>query len=153
MKKFGEVLDYRTAKKAVVGKKYVFGNILKVVCENPELCSVGNLSKIYRDSVNGFSFECDNGGVIYQFCREVVEEEQVLMTHIQLLEWLSKGNGIKGCIDSCDGTIPSAYTTHTFDLDYADDQVAQSIRIRSWGSDDWVEPTVDIYERDCKGGK
>ena len=26
-------------------------------------------------------------------------------------------------------------------------------KIRPWGSGEWIEPTVDIYERDCKGVK
>ena len=32
-------------------------------------------------------------------------------------------------------------------------EVASGIKIRTWDSDEWVEPTVDIYERDCKKGK
>ena len=30
-------------------------------------------------------------------------------------------------------------------------QPFEDVVIRPWGSDEWVKPTVDIYERDCKG--
>ena len=29
----------------------------------------------------------------------------------------------------------------------------EEIQIRTWNSDIWQEPTLDIYESDCKGGK
>ena len=31
-------------------------------------------------------------------------------------------------------------------------ELPEEYTIRRWGSDEWIEPTVDVYEEDCKKG-
>lgn len=65
------------------------------------------------------------------------------------MEWLCKGNGIfkyKRAIAYCN----PYYTPLESELN---EEVAENIVIRTWDSEEWVAPTVDIYERDCKGVK
>ena len=74
------------------------------------------------------------------------EEEPKRMTKRQLFEWCGKGNGAIKLKDS--GQIIFTYSYHEDD---ENDPASEVILIRPWDSDEWVEPTVDIYERDCKG--
>ena len=80
---------------------------------------------------------CD--GIIFK----KVEKEPKLMTCRQLSEWLARGNGQ---IRFPDGGI--IYSN--FDYTTSRDESPNKFLIRPWGSDEWIKPTVDIYERDCK---
>lgn len=72
------------------------------------------------------------------------KEEPVRMTNRQLAEWVGKGNGEWLAVMGVHSDF--SYVKGKEDL-----EVSSDFLIRPWGSDDWVEPTVDIYERDCKG--
>lgn len=83
-------------------------------------------------------------------CDYRVKEEppKQRMINLQLMEWLAKGKGL------------SRYTYSTACFTYfivcesdLGHEVSQNVKIRSWDTDEWIEPTVDVYERDCKGGK
>ena len=62
------------------------------------------------------------------------------MTYRQLAEWLAKGNGqylsnnefVYDCING--------YT-----IKFDNKELPEDYKIRKWGSDEWIEPTVDIY--------
>jgi len=74
------------------------------------------------------------------------EEKPKRMTNRQLAEWLARGFGswkTKRC--------PTVYMDISYPIFEEDTPVSDSFHIRPWGSDEWIEPTVDIYERDCKG--
>lgn len=82
----------------------------------------------------------------YDYRIKPEEEKPQRMTNRQFAEWCGKGNGQfkrKG------GGFIFFYCSYTENEENG--PVSQEILIRPWGSDDWVEPTVDIYERDCKG--
>lgn len=70
--KYGEILDFRTQDKAVVGKKYVFSDILFNLINSPQLCFVNILKKVKEDAKFPFILE-DN--FKFQFIREIIEEE------------------------------------------------------------------------------
>ena len=120
----------------------VYRNVIASIEKCPELWDVGILH----------SFDCDlyypfnvNGGN-FQFIREVIEEEPAgLMTNRQLAEWCAKGNG---------QFKTSAYSSSAYRVAIGCDNetVCDDILICTWDSEKWVIPTVDIYERDCKGG-
>ena len=74
------------------------------------------------------------------------EEKPVRMTNRQLAEWLARGFGSWKTRRS-----PTVYMDISYPIFEENTPVSDSFHIRPWGSDDWVEPTVDIYERDCKG--
>lgn len=73
------------------------------------------------------------------------EIKPLLMTYRQLSEWLSKGYGEYG-----EGGCSFCYTRCSYFLKDANKEVPYFFHIRPWGSEEWVLPTYDIYERDCK---
>lgn len=70
--KYGEILDFRTQDKAVVGKKYVFGEHMFQIATSPEDYDVRILAKVGEDK--NFPFLSEKG-FKYQFAREIIEEE------------------------------------------------------------------------------
>lgn len=75
------------------------------------------------------------------------EEKPVRMTNRQLAEWLAKGNGEHSYGE---GKNDPAFTYWSYDLEEMNLTIEEEVVIRPWGSDEWVAPTADIYERDCK---
>ena len=67
------------------------------------------------------------------------------MTYRELAEWLAKGNGEF----RPNQTSGMAYTTSNYRYDCTPDIIPIDYKIRRWGSDEWIEPTVDVYEEDC----
>lgn len=73
------------------------------------------------------------------------EQKPRRMTYRQLAEWLAKGNGqAKNC--------HVAVTQFGYDdVDEKDNrELPVTYKIRRWGSEEWIEPIVDVYEADCK---
>lgn len=150
MSKFKEelVINALHADKVVIGKRYLFADdileLKNLVESNPKLgrtlTVVAGNKFCYLDSLKepvGYS-------LVYPY----EEPPKKRMSNIQFLEWLAKGNGlcsVKGasvalCVRCCL-------------IDDLNAEVETNILIRPWNSSDWIVPTVDIYERDCKGGK
>ncbi len=67
---------------------------------------------------------------------------KMFMTNCQLGELIQKGYGTWNLKDAVDHY---AYAEYSFDLDRKDEQAFDKM-IRPWGSDKWIEPTVDIYD-------
>lgn len=149
--KLGKIYDYRNKEEAkkLIGKKVIASDCLCDIEEGTAtFYYLVTLTKISKD--NQYPFFTENEGekdVLFQFIREIedCEEKPTLMTNRQLAEWLAKGNGERKLIDE---------TTVSSERIYFDEEENQPVRedmvIRSWGSDEWVEPTLEIYERDCK---
>ena len=79
----------------------------------------------------------------YSFEKVEIPKPAPIMNFTQLAEWLAKGNGqTKRC-----GT-ETVYASINYSLD--DDMKTDEFLIRPWGSTEWIIPTLDIYERDCK---
>jgi len=76
------------------------------------------------------------------------EEKPKKMTNRQLAEWLAKGNGEHSYGE---GKDDPAFTYWSYDQEEMNLPIEEEVVIRPWGSDEWIEPTVDIYERDCNG--
>ena len=74
------------------------------------------------------------------------EEKPVRMTNRQLAEWLARGFGSWKTRRS-----PTVYMDISYPIFEENTPVSDSFHIRPWGSDEWIEPTVDIYKRDCRG--
>lgn len=64
------------------------------------------------------------------------------MTYRQLARWMANGNGeyINKHKFIC--------TAIGYDSCKGDEQVESAIKVRKWGSDEWIEPTTDLLE-DC----
>ena len=69
------------------------------------------------------------------------------MTYRQLSEWLAKGNGQVSHDYLIDVSCTYCYSTEDDDK-----EVPESYRIRRWGSGIWLEPTVSVYQEDCRDG-
>lgn len=81
---------------------------------------------------------------IYRIKPEELEPKR--MTFRQLAEWLAKGNGHYQCFksDRCYHAIGFSHSEDT-------KEVTKDYEIRRWDSDEWIEPTLDVYLKDCKG--
>lgn len=148
--KLGKIYDYRNKEEAkkLIGEK---------VATSDYLCNIEGIESVHDPETlikvsgcNEYPFDVrDSSGALYsyQFIREVIEEEDEpkLMTNRQLTEWLAKGNGERKLRE--DEPVSNAL------IYYEDDEnlpVGEDVVIRPWDSDEWVEPTLEIYERDCK---
>lgn len=75
--------------------------------------------------------------------RILEEPTSIYMTYRQLAEWLAKGNGqcrYKDMILSSDA----------YQIKDDNKEIYECYKIRRWGSNEWIEPTVDVYKEDCK---
>lgn len=72
------------------------------------------------------------------------------MTHLMLSEWCIKVNGQYKYKETQGALI---HSIHDYYEEDEEKEIDEGIVIRPFGQTEWVEPTVDIYERDCKGGK
>ena len=134
--------------KAEVGKKYYCSDNIGKLKEYVENGNGDALPKLI--SVNDDIYAPFYNGSRWQFLYPYEEPQKKRMTNRQLAEWLAKHNG--------EYTNNNEYTDNNHGvLHYycyfsgeENEEVEDGIVIRSWDSDEWVEPTVDIYERDCK---
>ena len=159
--KLGKIYTFENASEAknLIGKRVIACDCLAEVaseCLESVVNHIPNykrciLNRIEEDEFYPFCVKDSNER--FQFIREVIdEEEEPLMANRQLAEWLAKGNGQmvlvneKEQIDSLD----FIYTHYNFREREGREFVGQNTRIRSWDSNEWVMPTINIYERDCK---
>lgn len=70
--KYGEILDFRTKDKAVVGKRYIFSDNLFYISNSPEDFYVSILKKVREDKSLPFLSDHSES---YQFIREIIKEE------------------------------------------------------------------------------
>ena len=138
--KYGKIFTYENRNEAEIGKRYVFSDVYSEIYKVPEYKVRAELKEV-NDNLYPFKNDC---GASYQFIREVVDENNTLMTYRQLAEWLTKGNGQSKDEGSW------VYQYLAYKLIVENKPVDETVRIRRWDSDEWVKPTVDIYERDCK---
>lgn len=146
MAKFDEskLINSLHADEAILLKKYYFCDSLhdiKNAIENEDIDCVGELTFVLDDP-SPFQMNNKYG---WQFIYPY-EEQTKLMTNRQLAEWLSKGHG-----EFSKESYSLAYLNFSYlKVREESKEVDEDILIRSWGSDEWVKPSTDIYERDCK---
>lgn len=143
-----KVINALHPEKAEVGKKYWCSDsimFLKEYVENSNVEMIGSLRKVEIDCELKESSFYITGSGCYQFLYPYEEPPKQRMTNRQFCEWLAKGNGQWQWKDSSQYHIDYSYS-ETIE----NKEVDKDIIIRTWGTDEWVSPTVDIYERDCK---
>lgn len=138
-----KIINALHPEKAEVGKKYLFGDTLKALKKKVEN---GIEDGILDHIINASMPFINESGSGYQFLYPYEEPPKQRMTNRQLAEWLAKGNG-QYTLGRDD---PKTHFEYNIELDDEEVDVGYIVVIRSWGSDKWVSPTVDIYERDCK---
>lgn len=141
--KYGEIYTYRNAEEAkkFVGKKGVFSDCLRRVGETPSNCFEGTLVKIKKEAAGPFNVAEGYG---FQLFRPILEEDE-RMTNRQLAEWVAKGNG-----EYSFGQSSTAFCSYDYSRANEHDSVSATTLIRRWKDTDWMKPTKDIYEEDCK---
>lgn len=72
------------------------------------------------------------------------EPESRRMTYKQGAEWINRGNGC--ALHDCQ----VYYFLPKIATDAEESLFKNGWKIRRWGSDEWIEPTVDVYNADCK---
>lgn len=142
--KFGEIYTYKNAgeAKAFIGKKGAFSDSLRDISDLPEGCDVLILREIEEGVTFPFAGE-DKG--IFQFFRPILEEDEPLMAHRQLAEWLAKGNGECTYTDT-----KRVFYSWVYSKGDEDKPVEDYFLIRRWRDTEWSQPTKAIYEEDCK---
>lgn len=139
-----KVINALHCEKAEIGKKYWYAdNIasLKKEVERDSRESLGRLEDIYAES-GLFEIESVCWYLLYPY----EEPPKKRMTNRQIAEWLARGNG-EYSRDAC----TRAHAEYSYYKSERNNEVDSDMKIRPWGSEEWIEPTVDIYERDCKG--
>ena len=143
--KYGKILTYKDIEEAkkLIGKKVICSDALSNIEKNPECIGTATLESIETDFT--YLFVTSEG--TYQFIREVIEEEKPQrMNNKQLAEWCARGFGQwrnHTSIARVERMVRRG--EENFPLD-------TGVEIRPWGSDKWIEPTEDIYLRDCRSG-
>lgn len=134
-----------TPKKQKSEKKYWYNDHLSLLKENVEIEGCPHvLTSIGDDSVYPFKMQ---NGYSFDFLYPYEEPPKKRMTNRQLMEWIGKRNGMFKYEKI--GTL--CYTAKSCREEELNDEIDESIVICSCDSEEWIEPTVDIYERDCKG--
>lgn len=152
--------NYECKKAYAEGKQIQFKNIIGN-WENDD-CPKWHEGQEYRikpelndqcNSCKGKSFNCHNcknkdaEGSYWTLFREncIVSEEPKSrrMTYRERSEWIAKGNG-QMATKNGNAVCSSGYELGD------DDKECDDCLIRRWDSDEWIEPTVDVYEADCK---
>lgn len=142
--------------KAEIGKKYWYSDNFRTLKQYVEQssadCNCGELIGI-NESVSDFNFMCkdtrsypSSWALIYPY----EEPPKQRMTHRQLAEWCAKGNGERG-ERTATGFTTVVSATYCYIGDSAYEEINKDMMIRSWGSDEWIEPTYERYLMDCKG--
>lgn len=145
-----KVICIINAEQAEIGKKYVCSSYigyLKDYVEN------GNCDHVYTlESIQDIKREkspfIDTEGSEWEYIYPYEEPPEQRMTNRQFMEWLAKRNGI---FKHENNNI--CYIGKVCAEKELNDEVDEDIVIRTWDSEEWVEPTYEIYLRDCKGGK
>lgn len=143
-----KVINALHPEKAEVGKKYYCSdNLLKLkkYVEENNIDFVGILKEVEDLKYSPFN----SSRYLWQFLYPYEEPPKQRMTNIQLMEWINKGNGMFKYWDDSD----TYYAYKSCKEKTLNNEVDKGTLIRSWDSEEWIEPTVDIYERDCKGDK
>lgn len=141
--KFGKVYGYKDVEEAkkLIGKKVLASDFQKIVDKGEFEEFITELVEVKANNMRPFHTK---DGRWRQFIREV-EEEPKRMTNKQLAEWLARGNGQ---VDRWEYT--HIHADYGFLKGEDDDEVPDDVKVRPWGSEEWIVPTLEIYERDCK---
>lgn len=140
-----KVINALHPEKVEIGKRYWFADTitsLKEFVEGDQQHGLVHILSNIRETA--FPFEASattNFALVYPY----EEPSEELMSNRQMAEWVARGNG-----QYTSTHWTTVYTEHDYHKNYADDKVPDHYRICPWGSDEWVVPTVAIYERDCK---
>lgn len=128
--------------KAEAGKMYWFADFIGILKESVE-SNDDSAQLTYIDGDDNCCFYIDD--CLYALLYPYEAPPKQRMTNRQYAEWLAKGNG-----ESTTSRLHCAYTCYEYEKGKDEMFVPDDYVIRPWDSDEWIEPTLDIYLRDCK---
>lgn len=81
-------------------------------------------------------------------CKYRIKPASRRMTYRQTAEWAIKQNGeIKSPAD------PNyVFCDFSYREGLENEELPEGFQLRRWGSDEWIEPTLDVYAEDCRKG-
>lgn len=87
------------------------------------------------------------------YCAEIPDKmKPKRMTNRQLAEWLAMGNGEKKRLDEYEKEgVVFVSIEFTYEFGDANLPVDDCYFIRRWNETEWHEPTVDFFDKDCRG--
>ena len=129
-----------STKKIEIGEHVMIDGVEYVAEEHDANCS----ECAFNNSAVCSSIPCADV-ILKRVNKQPTEEEDTPMTNQQLSEWLAKGHGQAKFSDS-----RVIFSGFSFDEGEEDEAVNEDFLIRPWGTDEWIKPTVEIYERDCR---
>ena len=140
-----------STEKVKIGEHVLIDGVEYVAEENAGYCKGCDLSGC------GYCYliPCINGLNLKRVKKQPQEKEYKVenqdkdapMTNLQLAEWLAKGCGQWKHSLSNSGAV---YHTYLVIEDKEGCFVEDYVLIRPWGTDEWIRPTMAIYERDCR---
>lgn len=136
-----KIINPLHTEKAVIGNTYYVSysiTELKRVVETEEKNSLDTLENILEKTDEPYIMKGSYSHWEYLYPAEKKEE---YMNTIQLAEWLARGNGFVRDGDEVATTIQF--------VEHHSDFTTRNLKIKSFGADDWEEPLLAIYERDC----
>lgn len=148
MAKFDEskVINTLHMEEAEIGKTYWFSDTLlglKFLVEHERHADSQKLSAVNKDGFyteEGYSFE-----FVYPYGDG--KSEDSLMTHRQFAEWMTKGFG--------QWKLSHNKLIHCCLANYGSDEedkcISEDVVIRRWDSDEWITPTLSVYNADVLG--
>lgn len=148
MAKFDEnkVISSLHTEKAKIGEKYwCADNLLelkKTVEQELFSCTLKNVN------VCNFPFEMETTAT-FQFIYPCEKPATKRMTNAQFSEWLAKGNGVY----KNKSLGQYIYIYYEFPEQDSNKEIDEIFVIKPFGQEEWIIPTVDIYNRDCKKDK
>lgn len=112
-----------------------------------------NIKRVYNEGkqiqyeLNGEWYDLDepNWDSDYNFRIKPEDSKTRRMTFRELARWLAKGNGQ---YLSQNEFAYDCITGYTIEVD--DRELPEAYKIRRWDSSEWIEPTRQVYEEDCK---
>ena len=132
-----------STKKIEIGEHVLIDGVEYVAEEHGGDCASCDLYNSLHCHMHCY-IPCGEGVMVKVDKPAEIQDKDTPMTNLQLAEWLAKGNGqyrLKG--ESTEGSFWMVYEDE-------EDLAVDSALIRPWGTDEWIKPTVAIYERDCR---
>lgn len=137
-----KVINALHPEKAQIGKKYWYSDNILNLKNYVEEDDVHYIGELIFEIGSYYPFHFNRGN--WQFLYPYEEPPKQRMTNRMLAEWLAKGNGLY-CVND------DVYYTFYCLKEDLDQELEVGIKLCSWGSEEWVEPTRIIYDRDCCG--
>lgn len=136
-----------------IGSKVIVGDSLCNLKKSVKYDEEPHTLECVGDETCEYRFQAKRNGYTHHFgLAYLVEEPKTSkrMTYRQLAEWLAKGNGQVSYSDRSTAITVCVETFNSYFEKKDNIEVPFDYKIRRFGSDEWIEPTIDVYMEDCK---